>query len=68
VKEPTLADALACPTKVPAQFRITPDQRLYYNYTHHQPSRDAGTAGVGHNYPDRDFRSMREKERDPEGA
>ena len=64
MKDPTIADVLSRPTGAPAQFKITPAQRVYYNYDLHEPSRDLENANRGHDARPRDFRSMREKEQD----
>jgi hypothetical protein len=58
----TITDVLSGREELSAQFTITSDQRLYYNYHLHDPSREVEMAARGHDPRERDFRSMREKE------
>ena len=63
-REVTIADVLAGRTQVTPQMKITAGQRLYYNYRLHQPSLKREIASRREPPLCRDFRSLRERQRD----
>jgi len=62
--QPTIADVLAGRTRVTSLMKITPEQRLYYNYRSDPSSFDREVHGLGASTQSRDFRSLRERERE----
>lgn len=58
-REIAIADGLAGRTQVRPLMKITPGQRLYYNYRFHQPSFERQAASAGRSLERRDFRSQR---------
>jgi hypothetical protein len=59
-----MVDVLTGAMQLEPQIVITPSQRLFYDYRIHRPSLDAEcTSGSAPQRP-RDFRSLRERERE----
>jgi hypothetical protein len=63
-KDVSIVDVLTGRAQVTAQMKITPSQRLYYNYRIDKPSFDAEITQGRMPHQPRDFRSKREREQD----
>jgi hypothetical protein len=61
---PSIVDVLTGRGRHEPQVRITPGQRVYYNYRIDKPSFDAEIANIGVPPSPRDFRSRRQRDED----
>jgi hypothetical protein len=61
---PSIVDVLTGRRRHDPLVKITPGQRIYYNYRLDHPSLDAETAAIGAPHEVRDFRSRRQRDED----